>query len=115
MEGSECRSDEGCDSTGLLLPILEYEHDGPCAVIGGPVYRGTALPFVGETFYADFCEGWIKSFLYDGSAVTLRRVWTTTPDRRIGNITSFGQDSRGEVYVLTEGDGIVYKMVPRVP
>ena len=30
---------EGCDQTGLTLPVTEYGHDAGCAVIGGVVVR----------------------------------------------------------------------------
>ncbi len=40
MEGFHCYApSEGCDQTGLTLPVAEYGHDLGCAVIGGVVVR----------------------------------------------------------------------------
>ncbi|MBU1865965.1 MAG: PQQ-dependent sugar dehydrogenase, partial [Actinobacteria bacterium] len=73
MEGSTCFTDAECGNrTDLVRPILQYPHEGDqCAVTGGYVYRGSAIPeMVGHYFYADWCAGWIHSFLYDGENVT---------------------------------------------
>ena len=41
MEGFHCfKPSDGCDQTGLTLPVAEYGHDLGCAVIGGVVVRG---------------------------------------------------------------------------
>jgi glucose/arabinose dehydrogenase len=109
MEGRECLVN-GCDQTGLTLPLLQYSHTEGCAIIGGYVYRGAALPALqGQYFYADFCQSWVHSIPVTGD-----------PDRPIDwpalhtdeNITSFGEDAAGELYILTRS-GEVLKIVPR--
>ena len=110
MEGSACfEPSTGCDRSGLTLPTFEYAHSHGCAVIGGHVYRGSAIPEVtGKYFYGDFCEGWLESFDFDGG-VTDRREWSERP---FNNILSISVDGLGELYVLS--DGGIWKIVPAV-
>ena len=46
MEGFLCFNPSmNCNSAGLTLPVLDYPHlSGACAVTGGYVYRGSAMP-----------------------------------------------------------------------
>lgn len=108
MEGDLCfEPPDGCDRTGLTLPVLVYGHDEGCSVTGGRVYRGDALPQLrGHYFYADFCAGWVRSFRLSGGEVTERREW---PLGDLGSILSFGEDAAGELYVLS-ADGDVYRL-----
>ncbi|HEX2029755.1 MAG TPA: PQQ-dependent sugar dehydrogenase [Nitriliruptorales bacterium] len=112
MEASHCVR-EGCDPTGLVLPVYEYPHaDGACAIVGGPVYRGDALPGLrGHYLYTDYCAGFLRSFRLDadGAAVD-HRDWTQQVGR-LGFPLSFGTDTAGEVYV-TEAGGTVSRLVP---
>jgi glucose/arabinose dehydrogenase len=105
MEGSHCRSGTGCDMTGLTLPQLDFPNpaDG-CSVIGGYVYRGNAFPDIrGHYFYSDLCGGWLRSFrLENGSPVDLID-W----DQSLSSPVSFGEDSDGELYVLTGGGEVM--------
>jgi len=111
MEGSQCFGSSGCDPAGLTLPVLEYGHREGCSVTGGYVYRGGAIPALqGHYFYADFCQGWVRSFRYAGGAVTDETSWPTL--RPGGPIVSFGEDSAGELYVLQAGGG-VFRIVPQ--
>src|SRR4051812_28716702 len=60
VEGSLCFSPAtGCDRTGLTPPIATYRHTGGrCAIMGGYVYRGRAVPgLAGAYVYGDFCSG----------------------------------------------------------
>jgi glucose/arabinose dehydrogenase len=109
MEGAHCYGTESCDRSGLVLPVLEYGRSEGCSVTGGHVYRGSRIPALrGHYFYADFCEGWVRSFRYSGGAVADRRTWDFGD---VGNILSFGEDAAGELYVLS-ARGKVYRMVP---
>ncbi|MGH9053303.1 MAG: PQQ-dependent sugar dehydrogenase [Acidimicrobiia bacterium] len=108
MEGTHCFREANCDTAGLVQPVLEYPipADG-CAVIGGSVYRGRAIPeLAGHYFYGDLCGGWIRSFRYqDGRAVEQAEHLTG-----VGSILSFGTDSQGELYVGVAG-GTVSRLV----
>jgi len=111
MEGSQCYDPPAnCDRRTLLLPLVEYSHSEGCSVTGGHVYRGNNLPALrGHYFYADYCSGWVRSFRYDNGVATDRREW---PDLSTGeNITSFGEDAAGELYIVTSG-GRVYRLGP---
>jgi glucose/arabinose dehydrogenase len=111
MEGAHCYAASACDTTGLALPVLEYDHGQGCSIIGGYVYRGAAIPALqGHYFYSDYCNGWVRSFrLQDGQAVEKAQWPTLAPG---GPVLSFGEDQAGELYVLS-ANGTVFRIVPR--
>ena len=112
MEGTACYDAASCDRTGLTLPKFDYTHSqsNVCSITGGFVYRGRALPeLAGHYFYSDFCAGFLRSFRYSGGAVADARDWGI-PDS--DNIVSFGQDSDGELYMLS-ANGKAYRIVRR--
>jgi glucose/arabinose dehydrogenase len=110
MEGAHCFILPLCSKSGLTLPALEYSHRDGCAIIGGMVYRGRAVPaLAGRYLYSDYCTGFLRSFHYVGGVATDRRTWSVP---NVGQVTSFGEDSSGEVYVLSE-TGTVYRIVAR--
>jgi glucose/arabinose dehydrogenase len=107
MEGRHCYRGSTCNTTGLTQPVLEYNHSEGCSVTGGSVYRGTKIPSLqGTYFYADYCQGWVRSFKYVNGAVTAPKTWEFGS---IGNILSFGSDAAGEIYVLS-ANGNVYRL-----
>ncbi|MFQ5678705.1 MAG: PQQ-dependent sugar dehydrogenase [Gemmatimonadota bacterium] len=108
MEGTHCfPSGAACDTAGLTLPVLEYDHSQGCSVIGGFVYRGEAIPALrGHYFYSDFCRGFLRTFRLDGGAVD-RREWEVGP---LGQVLSFGEDAAGELYILS-ATGTVFRIV----
>jgi glucose/arabinose dehydrogenase len=109
MQGDACET-AGCDTTGLTLPLLQYGHDEGCAVVGGYVYRGSAVPSLrGQYLYGDYCEGWVRSFPADGDPGKPTDWPALSPGR---GITSFGVDASGELYVLSR-EGEVFKIVQR--
>ena len=110
MEGAHCYSATNCSSAGLVLPALEYDHSNGCSIIGGFVYRGTKAPtLVGQYFYSDYCSGWLRSFSYANGAVAAQTGWSLNVT--LGNVLSLGEDSAGELYVLTAG-GSIYRIAP---
>ena len=110
MEGTDCFSGAGCNDGGLTLPVHEYGHSDGCSVTGGHVYRGQAIAGLrGTYFYADFCSGWVRSFVYAGGRATDHREW---PSLELGSIPGFGEDAAGELYIL-DADGRVMKVVPQ--
>jgi glucose/arabinose dehydrogenase len=109
MEGGHCLSGATCNPTGFVLPVAEYSHSQGCSITGGYVYRGSAIAgLAGTYFYSDFCLGTLRSFRFDGVAIQESKVWTDLGD--LGSVSSFGEDSSGELYVLTF-DGSVRKIV----
>jgi glucose/arabinose dehydrogenase len=110
MEGTHCYGSSSCNRTGLVLPKLEYGHADGCSITGGYVYRGQAIPtLAGTYFYSDYCSGWIRSFVYAGGAATSPAAWPALDTH--GQVTSFGEDARGELYVVTAG-GTIYRIAP---
>lgn len=109
-EGSLCYPGDPCDKQGLTLPVLEYAHDasGGCSITGGRVYRGSAIPELrGRYFYSDYCNGWLRSFVYSNGAAAEQIDWNII---NVGLIYSFGEDAQKELYMLTS-TGRVYKIV----
>ncbi len=104
MEGRHCYDPkEGCDPTGLVLPIAEYSHDvGGCSITGGYVYRGSQYPALqGAYFFGDYCTGFIWSLQRDGDQ------WRMTKRLESGvRISSFGEDVNGELYVVDHSGGV---------
>lgn len=109
MEGTHCYGG-GCSTTGLVLPLVEYGHGDGCSITGGYVYRGQDIPgLAGTYFYGDYCEGWVRSFVYAGGSATQQMSWPTLSTG--GQITSFGQDARGELYIVL-ASGTIYRIAP---
>jgi len=113
MEGTQCfRPATGCPTAGLTLPVLDYGRNLGGSITGGYVYRGCRLPgYQGTYFYGDFVSGAIRSFRHQNGQATDARDWTASIGRGIGNVSTFGQDAQGELYVV-DYDGEVYRIVP---
>jgi hypothetical protein len=103
-EGLHCfNPPSDCDTAGQVVPVHEVEHGdaGTCSITGGIVYRGSAIPqLTGHYFYSDYCGGYLRSlFMADGEATDLRD-WTGQVGVP-GQVTGFGVDGAGEMYVTT--------------
>ncbi len=110
MEGNHCfEPPEGCDRSGKVPPIWEYDHSMGCSVTGGYVYRGTAAPSAqGLYFFGDFCSGEIYALRPMGANTWEAQLVLETDLR----IASFGEDEKGELYVL-DLEGNVYRLLFR--
>jgi glucose/arabinose dehydrogenase len=113
MEGTRCfRPASGCSTSGLDLPVVEYDHGAGCSITGGVVYRGCRLPgYAGTYFYADYCSALVRSFRLENGRAVDQRDWTATLGRGLDSPTSFGVDADGEAYIV-DGDGEIYRIVP---
>ncbi len=120
MEGLYC-GPELCTPPGMTLPIYAYssKDNPPCAVVGGYVYRGCAIPeLAGTYFFGDACSGQVWTFRYNGAVSEFQeRTEELAPPGRtnLGFISSFGVDAAGEVYVCDRTGGEIYKVVPDPP
>ena len=104
MEGFECYRTPNCDQTGLTLPRAVYGHDVGCAIMGGYVYRGTAMPELQGWFvYGDYCSGrvWAVDTTSNADPVLLTNSGHS--------ITSFGVLPDGEIVAITF-DNAVYQL-----
>ncbi|MFA5569115.1 MAG: PQQ-dependent sugar dehydrogenase [Trueperaceae bacterium] len=109
MEASHCYGASTCDQTGLTLPILEYPH-GPqwgTSISGGYLYRGEAVPaLVGRYVFADFTSGRVWSAGPEDG-------WELKPLFETGfNVSTFGEDAAGELYVADYTSGLIYRVGP---
>jgi glucose/arabinose dehydrogenase len=112
MEGSQCLSGNSCDRTGLTLPVIDYATaNGRCAIVGGFIYRGSAIPALrGAYVYGDYCSGEVWALRYDGSKVTEQGLIANLNTQ----LSSFAQDSTGELYALAYGaNGGIFRLTPR--
>ena len=99
---------EGTAPAGLTEPIAEYSHgEGGCSVTGGYVYRGAIPEWNGIYLYGDYCTGFIWGLIQVNGEWQKQLLFDTDV-----NITSFGQDKAGEVYLVSDGGGI-YKLVTK--
>lgn len=134
------------DRSAFIDPIFEYKNINlfprdpaslGISVTGGCVYRGRALPHLdGRYVFADWSRQWAQA---DGRLYFATRPAAATsgtgqptpwdlaplplashPDHKLGvYVLAFGEDSQGELYVLTsqraglvERTGTVWKLVP---
>jgi glucose/arabinose dehydrogenase len=108
MEGNHLYA--GGPTQGLVTPVAEYAHnEGGCSVTGGEVYRGQAMPqWNGVYFYGDWCTGKIWGLAPSASG------WKDDMLFESGfQITSFGSDESGELYLANSGDGGIYQLVSK--
>jgi hypothetical protein len=91
----------------LTLPVAEYSHTGHCSVTGGYVYRGAAFPaLAGVYFYGDYCSGTIWATWPTGDA------WQTAELFDSGvQLSSFGEDEAGELYLTDMSGGRLLRLV----
>ena len=106
--------------TPLVDPIFEYDHTVGASITGGYVYRGTGLgaDYQGRYFFADFIRGrvWSIALTVDQATGEARasglREHTSElgGTDQLGNVSSFGTDQDGEVFVISYSRGIVFKL-----
>jgi glucose/arabinose dehydrogenase len=119
MEGNHCfEPPKDCDSTGLVLPVLEYDHLTGFSIIGGYVYRGSAIPSLyGHYFLADYVTDLVWSFRINNGQAFELTDWGSVlnPNGEIESVTAFGEDADGELYFVLHGSGTngqIRKMIP---
>lgn len=104
-------------------PVYDYLHgSGPFqgnSTTGGYVYRGPITAFQGHYLFGDFVSNRIFSFKFDGttpfdgSNTNFLRDWTSTLTTNVGsivNISSFGEDLDGNLYVV-DFTGEVFRLI----
>jgi glucose/arabinose dehydrogenase len=95
---------------GMIYPFAEYEHGSAgCSVTGGYVYRGAAVSELdGVYLFGDYCSGYIWASYRDSSD-----TWQTNMFLEPGfQISSFGEDENGEIYVIDYGGQILRFVAP---
>src|SRR5262245_480334 len=107
FEGRARYSSSALGPGQLVGPVSVFSHaDGNCSVTGGYVYRGrTVSAAVGRYFFGDYCSGFVWSMRTEnGTATDVRREAF-----RVDQLTTFGEDAAGELYLGT-GGGRIYKL-----
>ncbi|MBS1494998.1 MAG: PQQ-dependent sugar dehydrogenase [Bacteroidetes bacterium] len=104
-EGFHCYNpSSGCDTSGITMPIKEYNHTGGnCSIISAGVYRGQRRPeLTGAYIYGDYCSGKISMLRYTNGVVSQDSMLIDTPNL----IISFGMDQNNEMYCLAQNGNI---------
>jgi glucose/arabinose dehydrogenase len=107
-------------TVGLTPPVAQYSHGtGPLngrSITGGYVYRGPIAALRGEYVFGDFVNRRVWSFPVSaiapgqtlGSTQFTDRTAAFAPDvGSIGNISSFGEDDQGNLYIV-DFDGEIF-------
>ena len=103
FEGTHCLRDERtcAELAGATVPAVTYRKDDlGCAIIGG-----VHAPSIDAFLFGDYCSGRIWALEEDGeTGWSMREI-----ARADQQITAFGRDADGEVYVLTQ-DGPILRL-----
>ena len=100
---------------GLIDPVAQYDHDEGVATIGGFVYRGQRLPELRGTYvFGDYSDGFNSA---NGRVMYVVESDRANPHDRTPKVFNlvnghlnvfvlgFGEDRRGELYVLANKTG----------
>jgi len=128
MEGTACVGNDPspappCGDPLLTLPVYGYGPGGGgfcgASVIGGYVYRGAIPELAGRYFFSDFCQGFFRSFQWNGAGgiVGQAQELDLAPDvGAVSLVSGIGQDAAGELYVVDYGfgpnQGQLFRLVP---
>ena len=112
MEGNHCFV-AGCDPAAYVAPVAEYhQSEGGCSITGGYVYRGQYENGLNGVYvYGDFCSGLIWTLLQEASGQWNNELFMRTQL----NISSFGEDEAGELYVVDLNGSIYWLKHQNVP
>jgi glucose/arabinose dehydrogenase len=105
-EGKKRYTNETPNAAGhLVMPYVVQPNPPNCSVIGGFVYRGTAVPGArGRYFFGDNCASSIRSVAAGGG--------TSVRDEgfKVDGLSSFGENARGELFLTSVSSGDVYRL-----
>lgn len=109
-EGDHCFTDPDCGPVDLG-PWVEYGRDLGCSVTGGHVYRGEGIAGLGGWYlFSDYCSGLLFGACLcapvDGSVMGPQVMLETD-----ANVSSFGEDADGELYLADHASGTIYRIV----
>ncbi|MBI5879407.1 MAG: PQQ-dependent sugar dehydrogenase [Chloroflexi bacterium] len=87
-------------------PVTAYPHGAECSVTGGYVYRGAQYAqLAGRYIFGDFCSGRIWALSRAGNTWTTQDVGDAT-----FQISSFGEDESGALYIAAYSEGRIYRL-----
>jgi glucose/arabinose dehydrogenase len=110
FEGSRRVFDE--PAPGARAPVITHSHAaGFCSITGGYVVRDPGVPsLVGRYVYSDLCEGRIRA-----ARLRAGRRTTGAPLNlpSVSQVSSFGEDASGRVYVVSLAGSVYRLAAPR--
>jgi glucose/arabinose dehydrogenase len=104
----------------LVDPIFQYDHSVGASITGGYVYRGARMPGLrGRYVFGDFVAGRVWSAPVRVDPVTHEGFFDEVTDHTaelratapLANVSSFGLDAAGELFVVDYGRGAVLRVV----
>jgi glucose/arabinose dehydrogenase len=112
FEGTNCSGQCDCTDPALVPPLHEYATGAVgCAVVGGEVYRGSAMPALDGTYlFADYCSGRFWTLREVGGVLVVRQRSSELAE--IAQPVAFGVDPNGELLVLDLPGGSLWRIVP---
>lgn len=108
-EGAHCTPPATNCATNFIDPVTEYDRNLGQSVTGGYVYRGSAIPnLAGQYVFGDFVQGTIFAIAADAQPTTV------PPDVLLDtslSISTFAEDTGGELYVIDFIGGTIHQIV----
>jgi glucose/arabinose dehydrogenase len=108
----------------LVDPIHEYGRNVGQSITGGYVYRGRVLgsTYLGRYFFADYVQGRVFSFAItttpqgEGqSSGLMEHTSDLGGTSQLGNISAFGLDADGELYIVSHSRGVILAVSGPLP
>ncbi|HEY7059770.1 MAG TPA: PQQ-dependent sugar dehydrogenase [Vicinamibacterales bacterium] len=101
----------------LIDPVHQYDHATGNSITGGYIYRGAFPDARGRYFFADFVRAriWSAAVATDGTGEAsfsdfVEHTPLITTGTALGNVSSFGVDAAGEIYVVDYSRGAILLM-----
>jgi len=108
MEGNDCYVSD-CDKTGLTMPVYTYGRDAGASITGGFVARDKNLPGLNDRYvYGDYVSGNIWALSNTNKTAGENDLIATVS---ANTLSSFGEDSNNNLYILNYTDGKIYKFI----
>lgn len=114
MEGPECEDEAGCDMNGLVLPAYSYPWlaESKTTIIGGAVYRGSAIPALrGKYVFGDFLRNSVSYFSFDEATGQVSGATDIASDLDYpSSPTCIANGADGELYLTSYSQGALYRI-----
>jgi hypothetical protein len=108
FEATRCNIPVGdtCFVPGHAPPVLEHPRTEARSITGGYVARGSIAAMRGFYFYGDYVLSHVWAAERSGAG------WSSTmlPITTLVNVSAFGEDERGDLYVASYGDGKIHAL-----
>lgn len=111
MEAGECFNAQNCDKSNLKMPVYAYQQGSETgrSVTGGYVVRDKNLTgLAGKYIYGDFVSGNIWALTFANNQPVKNELITKLDN----GLSSFGEDSKNNLYVMAYGSGKIFKFSP---